>query len=218
MDIEETITELAEGLKDNPEALEKLQSIKDHIEWQREENRKAFESRDNAKKLPQELKQQIEALEEEKHGLSKRLKSYTDREDPKMRKELESLIYQASETNSAYNPSQLVDIHKHKFKYDEKEKKWFIPVKDKTTQEVINLSVMEYITVYLKDESNENLIKFEGNTSGTGHRHSNLKSSNEGMKISKEDQVKAGELGLNVEDYLELKPKIEAKRQIRKMR
>lgn len=142
---------------------------------------------------------------------------------------LEREILEAAMNSNAIKPSQIVKLLKDEFTFDPdlgdngRFVKHVVDVKGKLTDEV---EVSDRVGEFLKDPDNDNLVKSDANTGGTGHRESNTGSAGTGEKgrkffgtRRKEGEydpkdpallAEAEEKGLEVEDHIEILQKRDA--------
>jgi len=149
---------------------EKLQTqIKDLKEHQADEDLKLIEDeKERARvKMEREFDKERSKLQKTMDDMNKQIDSFSlekkqhqETLDKWRRSSLESDII-SSAAPKAYNPGQIVKLIVEDFEYDEQDDRWYKHVYDAKGKLTTVLSVKEFVTAFLADEDNENLLKVD---------------------------------------------------------
>jgi hypothetical protein len=152
-------------LKKNFDEMNK--QMKDLKEYQQEEDlKKIDDDRERAKvKMEQEFAKERKALQKQMDDMNTQIDSFSQEKtrhqetlDKFRRSSLENEIVAVAGAK-AYNPRQIVKLIVDDFKYDTEEERWYKDVIDSKGKLVSVLGVDEYVTAFLGDKDNENLLK-----------------------------------------------------------
>jgi hypothetical protein len=154
-----------DALKKNYDEMNK--QMKDLKEYQQEEDlKKIDDDRERAKvKMEQEFAKERKALQKQMDDMNTQIDSFSKEKtrhqetlDKFRRSSLENEIV-AIAGAKAYNPGQIVKLIVDDFKYDTEEDRWYKDVIDSKGKLISVLGVDEYVTAFLGDKDNENLLK-----------------------------------------------------------
>jgi hypothetical protein len=134
------------------QADEELKKIDDEKERARVKMEREFDKeRSKLQKTMDDMNKQIESFTAEKQQHQETLNKWR-------RSSLENDII-SSAAPKAYNPGQIVKLIVEDFEYDEQDDRWYKHVYDAKGKLTTVLSVKEFVTAFLADEDNENLLK-----------------------------------------------------------
>ncbi|MBW1934488.1 MAG: hypothetical protein JRI79_14395 [Deltaproteobacteria bacterium] len=207
--VEEIINELSSKIQDT----ETLEIIKQHLEFYKGELDKAIVERDKQRAKKRQLMAELEEKEREsavtaifeKKLEDLKAKLVKDKLDSKRRELLEAKITQAAKQHGAYNPSQVAKLLFDQFQYDADLNEFYMEKKKQDTT-LERLSVEQAVKSFLQDSQNANLVKSSVNTGGTGHKETSFaaRTQTRKPKYSKEQILKSEQLGLTIQDYIEI--------------
>jgi hypothetical protein len=145
--LQDQLKELSEKQDD-----EDLKKIEDEKERARVKMEREFEKeRSLLKKQMEDMNKQIDSFSHEK-------KQHVETLNKWRRSSLENDIISTA-APKAYNPKQIVKLIVDDFEYDEQDDRWYKHVYDEKGKLTTVLSVKEFVTAFLADEDNENLLK-----------------------------------------------------------
>ncbi len=132
---------------------------------------------------------------------------------------LKGSIIESAAKHEAYNPNQIFQILKDDFEYDADLDKYVYFVKDDKGKLKDELSIDEYVSKYLEDDGNSNLVKSKVNTDGlhTDNNPSNRTNTSDKKRgkydpKNKEFILEASEKGFeNPNDWIDILEKRDAK-------
>jgi len=207
--VEEIINELSSKIQDT----ETLEIVKQHLEFYKGELDKAIVERDKQRAKKRQLIAELEEKEREsavtaifeKKLEDLKAKLAKDKLDTKRQELLQARITQVAKQQGAYNPSQISKLLVDQFKYDADSNSFYSEVK-KDDATIQKLNIEDAVQRFLEDPSNANLVKSSVNTGGTGHKETSFvaRSLNRKPKYTEQEVERAKELGLSIQDYIEI--------------
>ena len=156
------------------EEFEGLKTFKSEIDKKKEKDK--FDKMDEIERVRLESKKEAEKFQKQMDDLKKEFekeKGERDKEFDIAQKKISNLrkstldmdIMEAAVKGKAWNPKQVVKLVRDDFTYDDDLDKYSFIKRDGKGKVEDELSIPEYVDAYLKDESNENLVKSDVNTS-----------------------------------------------------
>ena len=161
-DLKSQLKELQEAKADAD-----LQKIDDERERAKAKMEREFEKERKA------LQKKMDALNVQVDSFQQEKKQHLDTLDKFRQSSLENEIISIA-APKAFNPRQIVKLIVDDFEFDETDDKWYKNVYDAKGKISAVLSVDEYVTTFLTDKDNENLLKADikrGSDTPRGNQH-----------------------------------------------
>ena len=225
-------TEDLKKAKENASDPEEVKKLKDDLK-----ELKAFKKEMDEKNEAEELKNKTEK-ERLEVGFNKELRKFKEQlaelqsentkiienrdvEIAKMKKTSEALrrhsldaeIIKHAVKNDALKPEQIVRLTRSEFEWDDQEEDFIYLKKDKKGKVIDELSVAEFISEYLSDEENENLIRGDVKKGFKTEKKTGEKTPTKDSDLKIDDQIKkeAESRDLPPEVWAKIKAKQDAK-------
>jgi len=138
---------------------------KDKLDKMDEIERVRLESKKEAEKFQKQMDDLKKEFEKEKGERDKEFDIAQKKISNLRKSTLDMDIMEAAVKGKAWNPKQVVKLVRDDFTYDDDLDKYSFIKRDSKGKVEDELSIPEYVDAYLKDESNENLVKSDVNTS-----------------------------------------------------
>ena len=138
---------------------------KDKLDKMDEIERVRLESKKEAEKFQKQMDDLKKEFEKEKGERDKEFDIAQKKISNLRKSTLDMDIMEAAVKGKAWNPKQVVKLVRDDFTYDDDLDKYSFIKRDGKGKVEDELSIPEYVDAYLKDESNENLVKSDVNTS-----------------------------------------------------
>ena len=160
----DALKEEFEGLKTFKSEIDKKKE-KDKLDKMDEIERVRLESKKEAEKFQKQMDDLKKEFEKEKGERDKEFDIAQKKISNLRKSTLDMDIMEAAVKGKAWNPKQVVKLVRDDFTYDDDLDKYSFIKRDGKGKVEDELSIPEYVDAYLKDESNENLVKSDVNTS-----------------------------------------------------
>lgn len=160
----DALKEEFEGLKTFKSEIDKKKE-KDKLDKMDEIERVRLESKKEAEKFQKQMDDLKKEFEKEKGERDKEFDIAQKKISNLRKSTLDMDIMEAAVKGKAWNPKQVVKLVRDDFTYDDDLDKYSFIKRDSKGKVEDELSIPEYVDAYLKDESNENLVKSDVNTS-----------------------------------------------------